>query len=55
MSLRDNRLILGVNPECVPSHRQDNDWWLSQREDTWAAKKEEDSYCLVKMGGPVPG
>lgn len=54
-SLRENRAILGTDPTRQPCHRQDNDWWwMSEREESWAAAREKPAYHLVRMEGLFP-
>jgi hypothetical protein len=53
-SLRDNRAILGTDPDHQPCHYRDNDWWLSEREDEWASEKDKPAYHLVRMEGLFP-
>jgi hypothetical protein len=53
-SLRENRAILGTDHDHQPCHLRDNDWWLAQREDSWATVKEEPAYHLVRMEGLFP-
>jgi hypothetical protein len=50
-SLINNRLIIGTDPSHPPCHREDNDWWLVEREQRWASKTESPGYYLVKMEG----
>ena len=55
LSLRENRAILGTDPARQPCHRRDNDWWwLSQREEPWAAAREKPDYHLLRMEGLFP-
>lgn len=53
-SLRENRAILGNNPDRLPGHLHDNDWWLAAREDGWANTKAEPGYYLIRMEGMFP-
>jgi hypothetical protein len=53
-SLRENLAILGRNNEHQPCHFRDNDWWLAQREDSWATVKEKPAYHLIRMEGLFP-
>jgi hypothetical protein len=53
-SPRENREIVGTDPEKQPCHRADNDWWLAEREDFWAGAKEDPGYRLFTMEGLFP-
>lgn len=50
-SLRENRAILGTDPDHQPCHLLGNDWWLSPEDEGWANEKAEPAYHLIRMAG----
>jgi hypothetical protein len=50
-SLRENRAILGTDPDHQPCHLRGNDWWLSPQDEGWVNEKAEPAYHLIRMAG----
>jgi len=50
LSLREQRQMVGVDPNHQPCV-YNNDWWLKQKEDSWATKGVKPGWYLVCLEG----
>lgn len=51
LSFREQRQIIGVNPNRQPCFNSDDHWWLGYKEDAWAKSQPEAGYYLIDFKG----
>lgn len=55
LSLREQRQMVGVDPNQQPCFHKDSTWWLNAKEDGWATKGVNPGWYLVSTEGRFGG